>query len=228
MNVVGHISQLSDFLSWVSLALVTLLPIINPVSTAVLLLSISEHLSTKERNRQITWACIYMIGILILFLLAGHIIMLAFGISIPGIRLAGGMVIGIQGFRMLFPGVSHLTSEGQLEAKQKQNLSFSPLAMPSLSGPGSIAVVITMSSTIDGQQDVNQILAFTGVIVAILITAVVAWLVLRGAGFLHRFLGVNGVESLSRIMGFLLICIAIQFAIVGVRDLILDTNFWLQ
>ena len=47
-----------------------------------------------------------------------------------------------------------------------------------------------------------------------------------GAGFLQRFLGINGVDSLSRIMGFLLICIAIQFAIIGVRDLILDTGFW--
>lgn len=224
----GHINQLSDFLSWVSLALITLLPIVNPVSTAVLLLSISEHLSTRERNRQITWACVYMTGILILFLLAGHLIMLAFGISIPGIRLAGGMVIGVLGFRMLFPGVNHLTSEGKMEAKQKQNLSFSPLAMPSLSGPGAIAVVITMSSTIDGQHDVNQVVAFSAVIAAILITAVISWLVLRGAGFLHRFLGVNGVDSLSRIMGFLLICIAIQFGIVGVRDLILDTSFWLR
>ncbi len=80
-----------DFLSWTGVALVTLLPIINPVSTAVLLLSISEHLSVKERNRQITWACIYMTAILATFLLAGHLIMIAFGISIPGIRLAGGL-----------------------------------------------------------------------------------------------------------------------------------------
>jgi multiple antibiotic resistance protein len=216
-----------NFLSWVGVALVTLLPIINPVSTAVLLLSISEHLSKAERNRQVTWACIYMTGILVAFLFAGHLIMVAFGISIPGIRLAGGMVIGILGFRMLFPGEGHITKAGQQEARQKTNLSFSPLAMPSLSGPGSIAVVITMSSTIDGQHGVDKALAFSGVVVAILITAIISWLVLRGAGAMKGFLGVNGVDSLSKIMGFLLICIAIQFAIVGVRDLILDRVFWL-
>jgi multiple antibiotic resistance protein len=216
-----------NFLSWVGVALVTLLPIINPVSTAVLLLSISEHLSKAERNRQITWACIYMTGILVAFLFAGHLIMVAFGISIPGIRLAGGMVIGILGFRMLFPGEGHITKDGKQEARQKTNLSFSPLAMPSLSGPGSIAVVITMSSTIDGQHGVDKALAFSGVVVAILIAAIISWLVLRGAGVLKGFLGVNGVDSLSKIMGFLLVCIAIQFAIVGVRDLILDKGFWL-
>ena len=218
--------EIADFLSWIGVALVTLLPIVNPVSTAVLLLSISDHLSKKERKRQVTWACIYMTGILIAFLFGGHLIMVAFGISIPGIRLAGGIVIGILGYRMLFPGNSHLTTEGKLEARQKPNLSFSPLAMPSLSGPGSIAVVITMSSTIDGQRGIDKVVAFSGVVVAILLTAIISWLVLRGAGFLQRYLGVNGVDSLSRIMGFLLVCIAIQFAIVGVRDLILNTGFW--
>jgi multiple antibiotic resistance protein len=222
------LKAISDFFTWVGVALITLLPIINPVSTAVLLLGISEHLSKEERNRQVKWACIYMTAILIAFLLAGHLIIVAFGISIPGMRLAGGMVIGVLGFRMLFPSSSHITIEGKVEAREKPNIAFSPLAMPSLSGPGSIAVVITMSSTIDGEHGVDKALAFSGVIVAILITAIISWVVLRGAGFMKRFLGVNGVDSLSRIMGFLLICIAIQFAIVGIRDLILDTGFWLS
>ena len=220
-------NEAAALISWAGVALVALLPIINPVSTAILLLSISEHLSKEERNRQVTWACIYMTAILVAFLLAGHLIMVAFGISIPGIRIAGGMVIGILGFRMLFPGEGHITTEGKQEAQQKMNLSFSPLAMPSLSGPGSIAVVITMSSTIDGQHGVDKVLAFTGVVIAILLTAIISWLVLRGAGFLQRFMGVNGVDSLSRIMGFLLVCVGIQFVIIGVRDLILDTGFWL-
>lgn len=219
--------EVADILSWVGVALVTLLPIINPVSTAVLLLSISEHLSKEERNRQVTWACIYMTAILVAFLLAGHLIMSAFGISIPGIRLAGGMVIGVLGFRMLFPGEGHITAESRQEAQQKPNLSFSPLAMPSLSGPGSIAVVITMSSTIDGQHGNDKALAYSGVVIAILLTALISWLVLRGAGVMRRILGLNGVDSLSKIMGFLLVCVSIQFAIMGVRDLILDKGFWL-
>ena len=64
-------TELSELLSWVGVALVTLLPIVNPVSTAVLLLSISAHLTVAERNRQITRACLYMTGILISFLLGG-------------------------------------------------------------------------------------------------------------------------------------------------------------
>ena len=219
-------NPLAEFSSWVGVALVTLLPIVNPVSTAVLLLSISSHLSKEERNRQITRACIYMTAILVTFLVAGHFIMVAFGISIPGIRIAGGMVIGFLGFRMLFPDEGQISMEGKEEAQEKLDISFSPLAMPSLSGPGSLAVVITMSSSIDVRHGIDKILAFAGVILAILLTAIISWLVLRGAGAMRRLLGVNGVNSLSRIMGFLLICIGIQFIVNGVRDLALDIGFW--
>jgi multiple antibiotic resistance protein len=218
--------NITGFFSWVFVTLVTLLPIINPVNTAFLLLGISSHLTEEDRNRQITLACIYMTGILVVFLLAGHFIMLIFGISIPGIRIAGGMVIGLLGFRMLFPGEVRIIQEGRQEAFQKQNISFSPLAMPSLSGPGAIATVITISSSIDVRHGYDKVFAYTGVVLAIVITAIISWLVLRSAGFMRRILGVNGVDSLSRIMGFLLVCIGIQFAINGVKDLVLDTGFW--
>jgi multiple antibiotic resistance protein len=211
--------DITGLLSTVIVTLITLLPIINPVNTAVLFLSISTHLSSEERNHQIILACIYMTGILVAFLLAGHFIMLIFGISLPGIRIAGGMIIGFLGFRMLFSGKEDITQEGKQEALQKSNISFSPLAMPSLSGPGAIATVITMSSSIDGRHGYDKIFAFTGVILAIVITAIVTWLVLRSAGFMRRILGVNGVDSLSRIMGFLLVCIGIQFVITAIMDL---------
>ncbi len=212
--------DLSNFISWVFVTLITLLPIINPVNTAILVLSISGHLTDKERNRQITQACIYMTGILILFLLAGHLIMIFFGISIPGIRIAGGLVICYLGFRMLFP-TEEISSAEKREARGKTDISFSPLAIPSLSGPGSIATIITISSSIDGKHGYDKVLAFTGVIIAIFITAAISWIVLRSAGFMKKVLGISGVESLSKIMGFLLVCVGIQFIINGIKDLVI-------
>lgn len=215
-----------NFFAWVGVALITLIPIINPVSTAILLLGISSHLSAEERNRQITRACIYMTAILVTFLLLGHFVMIAFGISIPGIRIAGGLVIGYLGFRMLFPDERRNSDRGGAAAVNKRDISFSPLAMPSLAGPGAIAAMITMSSSIDGRHGIDKIVAYAGIVLAIVVTALLTWLVLRGAGALRRLIGTDGVESLSRIMGFLLICIGAQFAINGIRDLVLDAQFW--
>jgi multiple antibiotic resistance protein len=92
--------------------------------------------------------------------------------------------------------------------------------MPSLAGPGSIAVVITMSSTIDGQHGIYRLGALAAVVLAILLTALICWVVLRWAGNLQRILGVNGVDSMSRIMGFLLACIGVQFIINGIKALV--------
>ncbi len=130
-------NDVTGFFSSVLVTLVTLLPIINPVSTAILLLGISEHLTKKDLNRQIIMACIYMTGILVVFLLAGHFIMIFFGISIPGIRIAGGMVIGFLGFKMLFPSEVRLSQAEKKEANKKSNISFSPLGNAKFSRTGS-------------------------------------------------------------------------------------------
>jgi len=211
----------ADFLSYVGLTVMTLLPIINPVGTAVLLLGIGAHLDPAARERQIRKACIYASGILISFLLAGTLIMQVFGISIPGLRIAGGLVIAFLGFRMLFPDSEpRVSAEAVREAQSKADISFSPLAMPSLSGPGSIATVISMSSTIrHGEQGTRMVVEHVGVIIGIAVAALVCYFVLRAAEQLASKLGNAGIGAIARIMGFLMICIGVQFVINGIGEL---------
>ncbi len=212
----------ADFLSYVGLTVMTLLPIINPVGTAVLLLGIGAHLEPDARERQIRKACLYASGILVSFLLAGTLIMQVFGISIPGLRIAGGLVIAFLGFRLLFPDAAPpVSAEALREARSKSDISFSPLAMPSLSGPGSIATVISMSSTIrHGEQGARVVVEHVGVIIGIGVAALVCYFVLRAAEPLASKLGSAGIGAIARIMGFLMICIGVQFVINGVRELV--------
>jgi len=213
----------ADFLGYVGLAVLTLLPIINPVGTAVLLLAIGAHLDPAVRERQVRKACIYASGILVAFLLLGTLIMQVFGISIPGLRIAGGLVIAFLGFRMLFPdAVPVMSAEALAEAQSKADISFSPLAMPSLAGPGSIATVISMSSTIrHAESGARVVVEHVGVIIGIAVAALVCYFVLRAAGPLSRKLGSAGIGAIARILGFLMICIGVQFIINGVRELLL-------
>ena len=212
----------ADFLSYVGLTVMTLLPIINPVGTAVLLLGIGAHLDPAARERQIRKACVYASAILIAFLLLGTLIMQVFGISIPGLRIAGGLVIAFLGFRMLFPDAApQMSAEAVREAQSKADISFSPLAMPSLSGPGSIATVISMSSTIRyEEQGLRVIIEHVGVVIGICVAALVCYFVLRAAEQLAHKLGSAGIGAIARIMGFLMICIGVQFVINGVRELV--------
>lgn len=217
---------MDDFLPYVGWTVATLLPIINPMSAAGMLIGITGNLTNAERNRQITMACIYMTGILLSFLLAGVLIMDLFGISIPGLRIAGGMIVAFLGFSMLFPRESPLDSDSDMEARAKLDISFTPLAMPGLSGPGSIALVITMSTSVQQSGELSTPMTYLVISVGIIVTAIIIWFCLRAAGLLNRLLGANGIAAISRIMGFLMVCIGVQFVINGVQDLIHDPAFW--
>ncbi len=206
-------------LYYVGVTVASLLPIANPFSTSALFLAITPGLSREERNRQAFRAGAYMAAILLTFLVAGVLIMSFFGISVSGVRIAGGLVVSFLGFRMLFPQ-DDLSVEGRTEATQKYDVAFTPLAMPSLAGPGSIAVILGVSAQIE------HWLAYLVVGLGIVVTSAICWLVLRAAGRLVDVLGQNGIDAIARTMGFLLICIGVQFVAFGIRDFIIDPEFW--
>jgi multiple antibiotic resistance protein len=194
----------------------TLLPIMNPFSTAPLFVSLTAGFDVDRRNRNALLACIYAFGILVIFLLLGSAIIDFFGISVPGIRVAGGLIISVLGFRMLFPappaGTSDTASPPEIE------IAFTPLAMPSLAGPGSISVVVTAASQIRANNPDDFSLVYAGVVIGMAGTLVIAWLVLRTASSLARFLGPSGIDAMTRIFGFLLIAIGVQFLLTGISD----------
>jgi multiple antibiotic resistance protein len=195
-----------------------LLPIVNPLSAVGLLVSITANLTETERNEQVRRACIYMFFILTTFLVAGGLIMNFFGISIPGLRIAGGLIVSYLGFRMLFPEHAAISTQERLEAMHKEDISFTPLAMPSLSGPGSIAVVLGVSSALPESR--HAVFNYVFVAIGIAITAAISYGVLKASTRLNGILGATGMNAMSRIMGFLLICIGVQFVINGVLSIV--------
>lgn len=210
--------------SWIMIAVVTfigILPIANPFSTAVVFLTITERFSEERRRQQARLACIYMAGILTTFLLLGSLIMNFFGISIPGLRIAGGLIVARVGFGMLNSrSEQEIPKESREEAVRMEDVAFTPLAMPMLSGPGSIAVTISMATEADG---VSENLA---IVVGIGLVALVSWLVLRASARVVGVFGATGMNAMSRIMGFLLVCIGIQFIVDGTQDIVSSVAFW--
>lgn len=199
------------FFQLILLVIAGLLPIMNPFSAAPMLMTLTSGMTAQERNRQTLLGCLYAFGLLAVFLIAGRFIISFFGISLPGIRIAGGLLVSTLGFRMVFPPSA---PSGEKVAAQK-DIAFSPLAMPSLSGPGSISVVLATSAQIP---DDRIALGNVIVLIGIALTTLFAWLVLRGSIILVRFLGPNGIDAMTRMFGFLLICIGVQFVLIGMSD----------
>ena len=138
-----------------------LLPIVDPLTAAPTFLAITEGQSEERRREQARRGCLYMVAILVSFLVGGRFIMNFFGISIPGLRIAGGILLTGLGMEMLTAHQTGiLANPAEREAaRRKGDISFSPLAMPMLSGPGSIAVTIGFTSLATGWIDYVAIIA---------------------------------------------------------------------
>lgn len=188
-----------------------LLPIINPLAAAPTFLAITEGDSPAHRREQARKGCLYMVAILVSFLIGGTFIMNFFGISIPGLRIAGGILMTGIGMSML---ATHRTTEDEREereaARRKVDVSFSPLAMPMLSGPGSIAVTLGFTSLATDWTD------YVAIIAGIIVVAIITYLVLRVSGRIVTFIGPVGMNAVTKIMGFLIMCIGVQFVVNGI------------
>lgn len=196
-------------------AVVALLPIINPFSTAPMFLAITEGDTEQERQEQARKAVIYMICILLAFLVGGTFIMQFFGLSLPGLRIAGGILVAGVGMRMLYPkdDAGQTKAEHQ-ESKKKRDVSFTPLAMPSLAGPGAISVTIGLTSL------ATHLIDYIAIALGILIVAAIAYTTLRLSTRLVNVLGVNGLHAMTKIMGFLILCVGVQFIVNGIAGVV--------
>src|SRR5476651_2299794 len=140
--------SVSHFWQLILGTVIALLPLINPLAAAPTFLAITEGDSHERRLQQLRMACFYVVVILVSFLVGGSFIMKFFGISIPGLRIAGGLLVAGIGSSMLLGPAREVEQDerARAEARAKRDVSFSPLAMPILSGPGSIAVTIGFTS----------------------------------------------------------------------------------
>ena len=151
MNLLGA------YFGYLAGALLAILPIVNPFGAVPLVMSVAAHLPEAERLRQIRRACVYTFFLMSGFLVAGGLIMNFFGISIPGMRIAGGLIVAFLGFQMLFPSAQSDAEAMSKAAGTKYDIAFTPLAMPGLSGPGTFAVVMSLSSQAASRQGWHRI-----------------------------------------------------------------------
>ena len=210
----------------IGLGLVVLLPLANPLTTVALFLGIAGNMNREERNRQSLMASVYVFAIMVVAFYAGQLVMNTFGISIPGLRIAGGLIVAFIGFRMLFPQ-QKMEDRPEVESKTKElekhptaNIAFVPLAMPSTAGPGTIAMIISSASTIKHGADFPEWVLMVAPVLVFLSVSVILWGCLRSSGAIMKLVGKGGIDAISRLMGFLLVCMGVQFIINGILEIV--------
>ncbi|NUT77389.1 MarC family NAAT transporter [Pseudomonas sp. C1C7] len=215
-----------DLLNAIGLGLLALLPLTNPPTTVALFLALSKGLSQKEKDSQAFLTSFYVFLIMAVTYYIGAFVMDAFNISIPGLRIAGGGILVIMGLKMLFPPPPQPVVAGASTAEQP-TFAFIPLAMPSTAGPGTIAMIISAAATIKNNTLFPPWVLLVAPPLIFMLTALILWICLRCSGFIMRIMGQSGIEAISRLMGFLLVCMGAQFAINGsveVLQTLIDHN----
>ena len=197
---------------------VSLITIINPPSAIPLFTSLSADLDDAETEKLARRGAMYAFAILTVSLFAGSLILSTFGIAYGALRIAGGIVVALLGHEMLFRREQR---RGDPTVEQPHNPAFFPLALPGISGPGTIAVVIGISTEIQELGGWGGVaIASAGTVAAMALTCLLSWLTLRSARQISNRLGRSGIEAMTRLMGFLLICIGVQFIASGIRTFV--------
>lgn len=193
-------------------ALGALLPITNPVGALAAFAGLTGGMDRDDVRRQVLRTGIYVFAILATFTLFGSLVLSAFGITLGALQIAGGLVVGHSGFGMI-TSTPQLNTREHDHAVTKQDVSFTPMALPLIAGPGAIGVVIALTARQPGWDDRAAI-----VVAVALISALIVVLLRFGTPVVDR-LGPTGIGALIRIIGFLILAIGVELVVHGVQAL---------
>lgn len=205
----------SAYVRFSLLALSSIFFLVDPFAALPTFLAVTAG-SSPARQRRMAWkASLTALVVLSTFAVVGQFIFRMFGITLPAFEIAGGIILLLIGLDMLEAKRSPTqeSSEETNEAAMKEDAGIVPLGVPMLAGPGSITSVMVLVGQAQNRWQMAAILA------AILITAVICYLVLGNSDKVARGLGETGIRILVRVMGLLLVALAVQYFVNGLADL---------
>lgn len=192
----------------IGIAFASLFPVINPLGAIPVFCSLTSDNTNQYRKKMALKTSINVFFILIVFFFVGKLLLVFFGISLGVLKIAGGLIVAHTAWEMV-TGNRKLSSEEKTEVETKKDISFTPMALPLLSGPGSIGVVIGLSS------HQSYLIFYSGSAIGIILIALTVYIALILSMPLFKLLGKTGVGVLNRIMGFFILAISVQLMVNG-------------
>lgn len=193
-------------------AFTALFVVIDPIGLTPLFIAMTPNLSAKERRSIALRACGVAIGILIVFAFFGEQLLGFIGISMPAFQIAGGVLLFLTAFDMLFERRQARRQDKTDETVEIENdPSVFPLAIPLIAGPGAIATMILLTGQSVGPAGFG---ASIGVMLAVVLLVFVLFNV---ATWLERLLGKTGINVVTRLLGMLLAALSVQFILDGLK-----------
>jgi multiple antibiotic resistance protein len=190
--------------------------VVDPLAVLPIFLAITATETPAQKRATALRAAITCGITLTVFAAAGSLIFRFFGITLGAFKVAGGVLLFLVALDMMQarPSRTRSTPEEEKEGAEKADVAIIPLAIPLLSGPGSIATVMVLMTKH------KQLVYAIPVFVSIVITAIITWLMLRGAEWMERRLSKTFMNVVTRVMGLILAAVAVEFVISGIKDVL--------
>lgn len=189
---------------------------INPLGIIPVFISLTRDISTKEAQKIAFKAVLTAFITLILFALAGKFIFSFFGISVNSLRVVGGLIFLMVGYDMLQARFIRTKSESETIEEYSSDIAITPLAIPIICGPGALTVAIVLYN--DAPMIEQKFVLFS----IILVILAIVFFALIGGKKIIEFIGPNGNKVLMRIMGLIVMVIAIEFLFGGLKPILRD------
>jgi multiple antibiotic resistance protein len=204
-----------DLLSFSLLCLSSIIIIVNPLGATLTYISLTENLEKQVKEQIIRDACTIALVILILVGIAGTIILQILGISLEAFQIAGGLLLFGIGMEMVYARTSRtkLTATEKYESRDNDDIAVMPLAIPMIAGPGAITTTIVFTNNASGLPFIARLVIFGAIGIAIAIT----YFMMRNAEYIMHRIGQRQYRVINRLLGMLLIAIAVQFVITGIK-----------
>jgi multiple antibiotic resistance protein len=201
--------MMPGLLNYTIVTLAALFPIANPIGAVPVFYALTEPDSRTERKKAAQQIVINVVVILAAFLLGGRAVLEFFGISLNVLRIAGGLLVANAAWEMV-TSRQRLTDSEQEARHEQEDITFTPMAIPLIAGPGSIGVVIGLATKMTQWSD------YLGCLIGILLFGLLLYVCLTLGESLMSMLGRNGLGALNRILGFFILAIAVQLIADGV------------
>jgi multiple antibiotic resistance protein len=201
-----------DLATFALLSLSSILIVVNPLGATLTFVSLTTTIGKEARRKVVVESCRYALIILLAFALAGGIILQLFGITIEAFRIGGGILLFLIGMEMVYAKTSRtkLTATEKYESMDAEDISVTPLAIPMIAGPGAITTTIVLMNEAGGSAIMVAI-----TLVSIVVAIVVTYLMMARSDFIVSHIGQKEFRAINRLMGILLIAVAVQFVIAG-------------
>ena len=196
------------------LSFTSIFTMINPLGVIPVYTTMTSEMSAHEAKGVAYKAVLIAFIILIVFAFSGRFIFEFFHISVNSLRVVGGVIFFMAGYDMLQARLIRTKSDDQTVKEYAKDIAITPLAIPIISGPGAITAAIVMMN------DAHEITQKLFVVIAIVLVFIITLFILLGARNVIKFLGDSGNKVLMRIMGLIVMVIAVEFLFSGLTPIV--------